>query len=125
MKVLERKSDHIKVLEYNLNDAKQLAKGLQCQNCKERHYFTITPLDTNRAFCTNCGHSTPLRQIKHGRGLTAPSIQQDTAIVQNKNPNVAHRKPRGIHDNKRSELEQDLISKGFEVIDSQTIEPSR
>ena len=122
---LERRSDHIKVIESNFGDTQQLAKGLQCQNCKERHYFTITALDTNNAFCTNCGHTTPLRQIKHGRGLTAPSIQQDTAIVQNKNPNVAHRRPKGINNNKRSELEQDLINKGFQVIDSQTIEPSR
>lgn len=120
---LERRSDYLKVVDPNLSDSSQLAKGLQCQNCKERHYFVIKEIDTNNAFCTNCGHTTPLRQIKHGRGLTAPSIQQESAVVQSKNPIIAHRRPRGINDNKRTQLEQDLISKGYEIIDSQTIEP--
>lgn len=120
--MIKRKRDSIKVLD-TTSDAKQLAKGLQCSNCKERHYFVIKEGDTNNAFCCNCGHLTPLRQVKHGRGLAAPSIQQPPAIVQSKTLPPS-RKPLGIN-RKVNELEQSLIQKGYTMIDSQTIEPTR
>lgn len=121
--MIKRKRDTIKVLDTTA-DAKQLAKGLQCSNCKERHYFVVTEMDANNAFCTHCGHTTPLRQVKHGRGLTAPSIQQPPAIVQSQKTLPSDRKPRSIN-RKTHELEQSLIQRGYTVIDSQVIEPSR
>lgn len=120
--MIKRKRDSIKVLD-TTSDARQLAKGLQCSNCKERHYFVIKQGDANNAFCTNCGHVTPLRQMKHSRGLTTPSIQQlSPALVQSKKD--PRRKPQGIN-RKVNELEQSLIQKGYTMIDSQTIEPTR
>lgn len=121
MMKITRKRDNIKVLDTTSN-ARQLAKGLQCSNCKERYYFIIKQGDANNAFCTNCGHVTPLRQMKHSRGLTAPSIQQlSPSIVQSSNKELT-RKPQGIN-RKRNALEQSLLDKGYSVVDSQVIEP--
>jgi hypothetical protein len=78
----------------------------------------------------NCGALTPLRTVKHGRGLAEPAIQnlEQTALIQSDKPNVKgrDRRPRGIHTNKKNELEESLISKGFQVIDIQeVVEPTR
>jgi hypothetical protein len=117
-----RKRDVIKVLDTTAQQ-QALAQGLQCQNCKERHYFVSREGDLNNAFCTHCGHLTPLRQMKHGRGLTAPAAQQQTAIVQqfSQDGQPKKRRPKGIADQKQDQLAQELINKGFMIIDSQTI----
>jgi hypothetical protein len=117
-----RKRDVIKVLDTTAQQ-QALARGLQCQNCKERHYFVSREGDLNNAFCTKCGHLTPLRQIKHGRGLSAPPVQQQTAVVQqfSQDGQPKKRRPRGIADQKQDQLAQELINKGFMIIDSQTI----
>lgn len=121
---LERRSDHIKIVE---SDSTRLSRssGHQCSNCKERYQLIILPTDLNNLFCSNCGHTTPVRTVKHGRGLAAPSIQQPTAIIQSKNPTSAKdRKPQGINRGKKKDpIEQQLINQGFQVIDVQTIEP--
>lgn len=120
--MIKRKRDTIKVLD-TTSDAKQLAKGLQCSNCKERHYFVIKQGDANNAFCTNCGHVTPLRQMKQSRGLTIPSIQQlSPALVQSKKD--PRRKLQGIN-RKVSELEKSVTEKGYTIIESQTIDTTR
>jgi hypothetical protein len=121
---LERKSDHIKILE---SDSATLSRnsGYQCINCKERHYMVAKKGDNSNLFCTNCGHLTPLRTIKHGRGLAAPFIQQPTAIIQSESKiRGRDRKPRGVNSDKKDPLVESLISKGFQIIDSQTIEPT-
>lgn len=124
---LERRLDHIKVLESDSTALGGRNNAYQCINCKERYQLIPKPGDTaNNLFCLNCGHSTPIRTIKHSRSLIAPSIQQQTALVQSQdaiNSSGKHRRPKGIN-RKPKTLEQDLISKGFQVIDSQTIEPS-
>lgn len=128
MKLLERKSDHIKILE---SDSYSLSKnhGYQCSNCKERYQLIQKKGDNNNLFCTNCGALTPLRTVKHSRGLAAPAIQmleRTAAVIQSDKPNVRgkDRRPKGINSDKKNELEESLISKGFQVKDSQTIEPT-
>jgi hypothetical protein len=120
MTIMKRKRDSIKVIEV---DGKGLADslGLRCQNCSQRHYFVQRPTEANALFCTHCGHITPTRKAKHGRGLVAPVVQQQTAIIQNDSHKVTRRKPRGITDQKNNALEQSLVAKGYTVIDSQTL----
>ncbi len=132
MKQIERKSDHIKILE---SDSATLSRnhGFQCLNCKERYQLVQKKGDNNNLFCLNCGALTPRRTVKHGRGLALPAIQQtqqdQTGIAQasaaaTSNNRGRDRKPKGIHSGKKNELEESLISKGFQVTDVQTIEPS-
>ena len=124
--MIKRKRDVIKVLDVAASTQDLARSGLQCHNCKERHYFVPRAGDNLNLFCTNCGSLTPIRTIKRSRGLSAPVVQQQTVIVQNSaNKTIAKRKPKGVNDGKKSELEQSLIEKGFTVIDSQTIEPTR
>ena len=120
---MKRKRDSIKVLETGNQDIGR-AIGLQCINCKERHYFVSRPVDANALFCTNCGHTTPLRTAKRSRGLSAPLTQQQTVILQNDAQKKRIRKPRGINDGRTNQLAQDLVNKGFTVIDSQVTTPS-
>ena len=123
---LERKSDHIKVLE---SDSVTLTgnRNLQCQNCKERYQLTAIKGDNNSLLCTNCGHKTPIRTIKHSRGLASPTIQQLTVIVQSSQikERGKDRKPKGIGNRKKSELEESLLQRGYTIIDSQYVEPTR
>lgn len=126
MKLLERKSDHIKVLE---SDSYTLSRnhGYRCLTCKEQYQLIPNPGDKNNLKCLNCGALTPLRTVKHSRGLAAPSIQmlERTAVIQSDKPNVRgkDRRPKGVNTDKRNPLEEPLISKGFQVTDIQTIEP--
>jgi DNA-directed RNA polymerase subunit RPC12/RpoP len=124
---ITRKSDHIKILE---SDSANLSRnhGYRCLNCKEQYQLIANPGDEkNNLKCLNCGALTPRRTVKHGRGLAVPSIQQEeqTAIVQTDKPNIKgkDRRPKGIHSGKKNELEESLISKGFQVTDSQVVEP--
>ncbi len=127
MKQFERrKSDHIKILETD-STILFLNHGFRCVNCKERYQLIQKKGDNNNLFCMNCGALTPRRTVKHGRGLAEPAIQNEeqTALVQSDKQNVRgrdRRKPAGIHSGKKNPLEESLISKGFQVIDSnQTI----
>lgn len=80
--------------------------------------------DDKNLFCTNCGERTPLRSVKSGRGLAAPSIQQPATIVQSeKLKGKKTRTPHGINRDK-SELEQALLNRGYEVIDSTNVGPT-
>jgi hypothetical protein len=120
-----RRTSNFKVLEEGLLD--QPLQNIICHNCKQRHHLIERNIDTNNLFCTHCGALTPIRSVKHSRGLAAPAIQSGrTAIAQPKR-NVAmgrNRLPSGIHNNKqRNPIEQMLIDKGFEIVDSQSIEP--
>lgn len=119
---LERRLDHIKVLE---SDSNILSKNTgQCIHCHERHYLIQKIEDLNNMFCTNCGNVTPLRTIKHSRGLSAPSIQQETIVASAKSSMRAkNRMPRGI-DRKPNELAKSLLEKGFQVIRSDTLDHS-
>ena len=114
-----------KVLEEGLLD--QPIRDTICQNCKSRHELITLKTDTNNLRCLHCGALTPIRSVKHGRGLTAPAIQnQQTAIAQpTKNIGIGkNRIPTGIHSNKqKNPLEEQLIKKGFQIIDTQYIEP--
>src|SRR6266487_6793816 len=80
---ITRKSDCIKeVLESDSTAFSLRGSGFQCVNCKERYYLIDKKGDNNNnLFCINCGHLTPIRTIKHSRGIAAPSIQQQTAIL--------------------------------------------
>lgn len=128
---LERKSDHIKVLE---SDSASLSKssGLQCIHCKERQYMIQKQGDINNAFCTNCGNLTPLRTIKHSRGLAAPSMQEPTTIVQPTEKGQikkgSQRIPKSINTktNNKEEYsaEKYLTDRGYTIIDSQYVEPT-
>ena len=82
---IRRKSDRIKikVLESDSATFRQGSNNnLQSVNCKERHFLIEKKGDNNNLFCPNSGHRTPIRTIKHSRGLATPSIQPQTAIVQ-------------------------------------------
>lgn len=112
----KRKQDTIKVLEQSLTG---VDKSLRCEHCKERTFLQPKKGDNNNLFCLNCGNLTPVRTIRHARGLTAPTIQQPTAIVQSQ---ATKRKPRGINRDK-SELEQALLNRGYQIIDVNYVEP--
>jgi hypothetical protein len=124
---LERKSDRIKILESDSLTLSKRNHGYRCLNCKEQYQLIANPGDKNNLKCLNCGALTPLRSVKHSRGLAEPAIQtlEQTALVQSDKPNVKgrDRRPKGIHTNKNNELEQSLISKGFQVTDIQVVEP--
>ena len=120
----ERLTSNIKVLEEGLFE--QPLHNTTCQSCKERHYLIERKTDNKNLFCTKCGALTPIRSLKHTRGLAAPAIQQDaTAIAQPANVKMGrNRIPEGIHSNKqKNPLEEQLLSKGFQIVDTQYIEP--
>ena len=114
---------NIKILEENTSE---LNPDIRCVNCKEWQYMIHRQGDNNNLFCGKCGSLTPLRVLKHGRGLAAPAIQQPTSangIIQPKGIELArHRRPTGIH-KPYDPLVESLIRKGFQIIDSQYIEP--
>lgn len=120
---LKRKRDSIKVIDSSSGGIAALDKGIRCMHCNERYYLTENKGDIHNLFCTECGGLTPLRTIKHARGLSAPSIQQQTAMVQSRN-NISgiDRKPKRIN-SKKNPLEDDLIKQGYTVINSDYIEP--
>ena len=122
-----RLTSNYKVLEEGLLDGQHPLQNTVCSNCKQRHYLVEKKTDNKNLFCTHCGALTPIRSVKHGRGLAAPAIQnQQTAIAQpTKNIGIGkNRIPAGIHSNKqKNPLEDMLIKKGFQIIDSQYIEP--
>jgi hypothetical protein len=105
----------------NINPA-ATDRGKRCSNCKQVHYL-IDNKDNKNLFCTHCGALTPIRSIKHLRGLAVPTIQQpnSTGILQPKNA-AADRRPAGIK-RPTNPLELEIINQGFQIIDSQYIEP--
>ena len=116
-----RKTDHIKVLE---SDAASLKRGHQyrCGNCRDNDVLVLKD-KPNHIFCKNCGHLTPIRNIEQKRGLAAPAILQPPAFVTNRNPvRGKDRRPKGIY-RQRNELEQALLKQGYQVVDSQHVEP--
>ena len=119
-----RLTSNFKVLEEGLFD--QTVDNTICQNCKSRHDLVALRTDNKNLRCNHCGALTPIRSIKHGRGLAAPAIQlQETGIAQPKTAMGKSRLPEGIHSNKqKNPFEEQLISKGFQIIDSQYIEPA-
>lgn len=120
-----RRTTNLKVLEEGLLD--QPLQNIVCHNCKQRHNLIETKTDTNNLFCTHCGALTPIRSVKHSRGLAAPAIQQGRTAIAQPRKNVAtgrNRLPHGIHTNRqRNPIEQMLADKGFEIMDSQYYEP--
>jgi hypothetical protein len=92
--------NRFKVLEEVLLLSEQPLRDIICHSCKQRHYLIERKTDNKNLFCTHCGALTPIRSVKHGRGLAAPPIQlgQQTAITQSKNVRVGRdRLPSGIH----------------------------
>lgn len=122
-----RRLDRISVLESGgLNLGAIQNTGYRCQNCKERDFLVKKSSDDSNFFCTNCGQPTPIRSVRTNRGIAAPTIQQKPAIVQSENARNqlgSQRRPKGIN-RQRSELEQALLSRGYEVSNSSTIEPT-
>jgi hypothetical protein len=139
---LQRKKRlNIKILESGLDDGNDsnvnTNKDVRCRNCKEWQYLVEQQTDRNNLFCTHCGSLTPLRTIKHSRGLAAPAIQQSTrnlssSILQSKSEvttgGARSRRPHGIHDKPRASAAQHIINtltkQGFEIVDSQYTEPT-
>lgn len=127
---LQRKTDRIKVLEEGMTD--KPLRDMLCHNCKQRHYLVERKTDINNYFCTNCGALTPIRSMRRERGLAVPSIQQSgqTAIAQPTTTKDAtgrsrDRKPKTLLRNHKSNpLEESLINKGFQIVDSQYNEPT-
>lgn len=96
-------------------------RDMLCGNCKQRHYLIERKTDRNNLFCTNCGALTPIRSVRHERGLAAPAIQiAQAAMVQSKASFV--RKPRGLTE-KHNPLADALEAKGMQVVDSEWHEP--
>jgi hypothetical protein len=119
-----RLTSNFKVLEEGLLE--QPLHNTLCQSCKQRHYLVELKTDNKNLKCTFCGALTPIRSLRHTRGLAAPQIQQDvTAIAQPENvPMGRNRIPQGIHTNKqKNPFEEQLLSKGFQIIDTQYVEP--
>ena len=119
-KGLKRKRDSIKVIDSSSAGIAALDRGIRCMHCNERYYLTEKKGDIHNLFCTECGGLTPLRTIKHARGLSAPMIQQQSMAVQSRDNNK--RMPKRIN-SKKNPLEDDLIRKGYTVINSDYIEP--
>lgn len=117
---IKRKQDSFIVIESTMTGVDQT---LRCDHCQERSFLKSVKGDNNNLFCTNCGNRTPVRTIKHSRGLAAPSIQQPTAVVQSTLGKHRTRKPQGVNRDK-SELEESLLSRGYEIISSYHVEPS-
>ena len=114
----------MKVLEERLLD--QPIRDTICQNCKSRHELVELKTDNKNLRCSHCGALTPIRSLRHTRGLAAPAIQQDvTAIAQPKGVEMGrNRIPEGIHSNKqKNPFEEQLLRKGFQIMDSQYYEP--
>ena len=121
----ERLSSNFKILEEGLLDGEPL-HNTTCQSCKQRHYLVERKTDNKNLFCTHCGALTPIRSLRHTRGLAAPQIQQDvTAIAQPKGVEMGrNRIPEGIHSNKQhNPVEEQLLKKGFQIMDTQYYEP--
>ena len=119
-----RLTSNFKVLEEGLLE--QPLRNIVCHNCKSRHELVELKTDNKNLRCGHCGALTPIRSLRHTRGLAAPQIQQDvTAIAQPKNVQTGrNRIPAGIHTNKqKNPLEEQLLKKGFQIIDTQYIEP--
>src|SRR5580765_2608010 len=116
--MIKRKRDTIKVLDSAAANV-AIQKGLSCQNCKQSYYLVPKPGDINNAFCTNCGHSTPLRQTKFGRSLAMPVTQQNTAIIQSEKHK--ERSPKSIRNRTKLDIEQDLEDRGYTVINAETL----
>lgn len=100
-------------------------RDMICHNCKERHYLIERKTDRANLFCMKCGALTPIRSIRRERGLAAPSIQaEQTAIIQPKlASNAITRRPRSMTEKRTDPVVQTLEAKGFQIIDSQYIEP--
>jgi hypothetical protein len=116
--MIKRKRDTIKVID-NAAASVAIQKGLSCQNCKQSHYLIPKPGDINNAFCTHCGHSTPLRQTKFGRSLAMPVTQQTTAVIQSEKQKG--RSPKSIRNRTKLDIEQDLEDRGYTVISAETL----
>lgn len=122
-----RKLDRLAVLEASSalgNDVDGRSRiDIQCQNCKERYTLFPKKGDDNNLQCANCGQLLPIRSIRQGRGLATPSIQQKPSLPQSeelKKKAGRTRTPKSINNatKERSEIEQSLIDKGYEIIDS-------
>jgi hypothetical protein len=120
-----RLTSNFKVLEEGLLE--QPLHNIVCHNCKSRHELVELKTDNKNLRCGHCGALTPIRSLRHTRGLAAPQIQQAdlTAIAQPENvPMGRNRIPRGIHSNKqKNPFEEQLLNKGFQIIDTQYVEP--
>ena len=101
---------------------------IRCRNCKEWSFLVQQQTDRKNLFCTRCGALTPIRSLKHSRGLAVPSIQQSAAetgqLLQPRDVKPGSRTPRGIHTTPPNPIVNALMSKGFQIIDSQYIEPT-
>lgn len=118
---LKRKRDSIRIVESSDSPGiAALDRGIRCMHCNERYYLIEKKGDIHNLFCTECGGLTPLRTIKHARGLSAPMIQQQSTAVQSRDDNK--RRPTPIN-RKKNPLEEQLIKQGYTVINSDYIEP--
>src|SRR5919108_3025925 len=132
--MLNRKSDRIKVLRSNSQDKSTETTtpaiipqdiDFRCINCKERYYFVRLANDDKHLFCTNCGHKTPLRILKHLRGIAGPSIQRQQSssiIVQPSTNKMKDRKPTSMLNNKIADPAIEMLKgrSGITIIDIQT-----
>lgn len=138
-KTLQRKKRlRINILEAGSDDSNDINvnrnRDIRCRNCKEWQYLVELNTDRNNLVCSHCGSLTPLRTIKHSRGLAVPAIQQSTrnlssSILQSKSEatggGAQRRRPHGIHSNKPNvpTLNALVNKQGFEIIDVQYLEP--
>ena len=114
------------VLEEGLLGQEHPLQNTICLDCKSRHTLVELKTDNKNLRCTHCGALTPIRSLKHSRGLAAPAIQSlSTGIAQPKNAALGrNRIPSGIHSNKqKNPLEEQLLKKGFQIMDTQYVEP--
>lgn len=96
-------------------------RDMLCHNCKQRHQLIERKTDRKNLFCTNCGSLTPIRSVRHERGLAAPAIQlEQAAMVQSRDKFM--RKPRGLTE-KHNPLRDALEAKGMQVSESEWYEP--
>lgn len=125
--VQRKKRLNINILE---NGEPVTHSDIRCRNCHEWQFMVEQQTDRKNLFCSKCGALTPIRTVKHSRGLAVPAIQQHPQesgqLLQPRDVSGAGhgRTPHGIHTTPPNPVVNALMSKGFQIIDSQYVEPT-